>query len=117
MKIMHDSWRRASLNSFRILDAPTPAYISTKSEPLAKRNGTPASTDQHSVRNLVEWVGIVVGALVVAFTLAVNLARGQPIASVAAALVIAFVLYRFWVRAGRPRGIADIVSEAEHFEP
>ena len=27
---------------------------------------SPASSDQHSVRNLVEWVGIVVGALVVA---------------------------------------------------
>jgi len=57
------------------------------------------------------------GALVVAFTLAVNLARGRPIVSVAAALVIAFALHRFWVRAGRPRGIADVVSEAEHHEP
>ena len=36
-------WRRASLNSLRTRDAPTPAYISTNSEPLAEMNGTPAS--------------------------------------------------------------------------
>ena len=40
---MHDGWRRASLKRRRTRDAPTPAYISTKSEPLANRNGTPAS--------------------------------------------------------------------------
>jgi amino acid transporter len=54
------------------------------------------------------------GALVVAFTLAVNLGRGEPLASVAAALLIAGALYMLWVRAGRPRGIAGVVSEAEH---
>ena len=43
MKMMQDLWRRASLNSRRTRAAPTPAYISTKSEPLANRNGTPAS--------------------------------------------------------------------------
>ena len=43
MKMMHDLWRRASLNSLRTREAPTPAYISTKSEPLAEMNGTPAS--------------------------------------------------------------------------
>ena len=43
MKMMQDWWRRASLNRRRTRAAPTPAYISTKSEPLAKRNGTPAS--------------------------------------------------------------------------
>lgn len=46
------------------------------------------------------------GAAVVAFTLAVNLSRGTPIFSLAAALAIALVLYVAWVRAGRPRGIA-----------
>ena len=56
------------------------------------------------------------GAIVVAFTLVANLARGQPIASVVAALIIAFGLYRLWVRAGRPRGIADVISQAEHLE-
>ena len=54
-----------------------------------------------------------VGAVVVAFTLAVNLSRGDPIASLAAALIIAAVLYRLWVRAGRPRGIATAVVEGE----
>jgi hypothetical protein len=39
--------------------------------------------------------------------------RGDPIASLAAASLIAFVLYRFWVRVGRPRGIAEAVVEAE----
>jgi hypothetical protein len=53
------------------------------------------------------------GAAIVAFTLAVNFGRGDPIASLAAALLIAFVLYRLWVRAGRPRGIAQAVVEAE----
>jgi amino acid transporter len=53
------------------------------------------------------------GALVVAFTLVVNLARGRPIASVIAALLIAATLHRLWTRAGRPRGIADVVSQAE----
>ncbi len=43
MKMMHEGCFAASLNSRRTRDAPTPAYISTKSEPLAKRNGTPAS--------------------------------------------------------------------------
>ena len=43
MKTMHFSWRAASLNSRRTRAAPTPAYISTKSAPLANRNGTPAS--------------------------------------------------------------------------
>jgi hypothetical protein len=53
------------------------------------------------------------GALVVAFTLAINLSRGNPIASVAAALLIALLLYVLWTRAGRPRGIAQAVVEAE----
>lgn len=55
----------------------------------------------------------VVGAAAVAFTLAVNLARGEPIASLAAALLIAALLYAMWVRAGRPRGIRNIAAEAE----
>ncbi|HEX4731962.1 MAG TPA: amino acid permease [Solirubrobacterales bacterium] len=53
------------------------------------------------------------GAVVVTFTLAINLSRGDPIASLAASLAIAGVLYRMWIRAGRPRGIATAVSEAE----
>jgi hypothetical protein len=53
------------------------------------------------------------GVVVVAFTLAINLSRGDPIASLVASLAIAAVLYRMWIRAGRPRGIAGAVSEAE----
>ena len=53
------------------------------------------------------------GALVVAFTLAVNLGRGHPAISVFAALVIAAALHRLWARAGRPRGISEVVSQAE----
>lgn len=53
------------------------------------------------------------GAAVVAFTLVINLARGLPIASLAAAALVAGLLYAIWVRAGRPRGIADVAAEAE----
>ncbi len=53
------------------------------------------------------------GAIVVAFTLAVNLSRGDPIVSLGAALIIAAGLWAAWVRAGRPRGIAQAVVEAE----
>ncbi len=54
-----------------------------------------------------------VGAVVVAFTLVVNLARGLPLVSLAAALLVAGVLYRTWVRAGRPGGIRDLAAQAE----
>jgi hypothetical protein len=53
------------------------------------------------------------GAGAVALTLAFNLARGYPVVSMAAALAIAFALYRLWVRDGRPRGISGAVVEAE----
>ncbi|WP_345408205.1 APC family permease [Amycolatopsis samaneae] len=56
----------------------------------------------------------VVGALAVGFTLAVNLTRGDPIISIAAALLIAAGLYGLWVRSGRPRGIRNVAAEAEH---
>jgi hypothetical protein len=49
----------------------------------------------------------------VAFTLAVNLARGLPIVSLAAALLVAAVLHRTWTKAGRPRGIGNLAAEAE----
>jgi hypothetical protein len=52
-----------------------------------------------------------VALVAVAFTLAVNLGRGYPLASLAAAMLIAGALYALWVRAGRPRGVA----EAERF--
>ncbi|MEY9837840.1 hypothetical protein [Streptacidiphilus sp. EB103A] len=64
-------------------------------------------------RNWGHLVVNTVGAVAVAFVLVVNLLRGEPIASLAAALLIAGVLYRMWVKAGRPRGIRDATAEAE----
>lgn len=54
-----------------------------------------------------------VGALTVAFTLVVNLARGLPVVSLAAALLTAAVLHRIWVRAGKPAGIRNLAADAE----
>jgi hypothetical protein len=48
------------------------------------------------------------GTLLVGFTLAVNLLRGYPLVSFAAALLIAGTFYWLWVRAGRPRGVSQI---------
>lgn len=53
------------------------------------------------------------GAAAVAFTLVVNLARGYPLIAIAGTVVVAGVLYRRWVRAGRPRGIDAIERQAE----
>ncbi len=53
------------------------------------------------------------GAAAVAFTLAVNLARGYPLLSLVAMLVIAAALQRLWVRAGRPAGIEEVERLAE----
>jgi hypothetical protein len=57
-----------------------------------------------------------IGAAAVGFTLVVNLTRGDPIISIAAALLIAAGLYTLWVRSGRPRGIRNIAAEAERKE-
>jgi hypothetical protein len=51
-----------------------------------------------------------VGAAVVAFTLAINLARGLPLVSLGAALLVALALQRIWVRAGRPGGVRQLAS-------
>jgi hypothetical protein len=53
------------------------------------------------------------GAVVVAFTLLMNLARGWPLISLGAAALIAGGLYGVWVRTGRPQGIAAVVQRAE----
>lgn len=53
------------------------------------------------------------GAVVVAFTLVVNLARGWPLVSLGAAMLIAGALYWRWIRAGRPLGISAVVQRAE----
>lgn len=55
----------------------------------------------------------VVGALVVVFTLAVNLRRGYPIASLGASVAVAGAFFWLWVRQGRPRGIAQVELEME----
>jgi hypothetical protein len=53
------------------------------------------------------------GAVAVAFTLAVNLARGYPLIAIAGTLLVAALLHWRWVRAGRPRGIESVEREAE----
>lgn len=56
----------------------------------------------------------VVGAAIVAFTLVVNLARGWPVVSLVATLIIAGGLRALWIRAGRPEGIRSIESIRDH---
>ncbi len=53
------------------------------------------------------------GAISVAFTLAVNLGRGYPLLSLAATGLIALGLYLAWSGAGRPTGVEDIERIAE----
>ena len=58
-------------------------------------------------------VASIMGTLGVSLTLAVNVARGYPIVSLVAALSIAATLRALWVRAGRPRGVAEAERLAE----
>jgi hypothetical protein len=53
------------------------------------------------------------GAIVVAFTLLVNLARGYPLLALGGTVFVAGILYLRWVRAGRPSGMEAIEREAE----
>jgi hypothetical protein len=55
----------------------------------------------------------VIAAVVVAFTLVVNLARGYPLISIAGTILIGGFLWHRWVRAGRPRGIEAVERTAE----
>ncbi|MEU5941852.1 hypothetical protein ABZ807_22310 [Micromonospora sp. NPDC047548] len=64
-------------------------------------------------RRPVQLAVSLVGAVGVALTLVVNLARGYPIASLAAALLVGGVFYGLWVRAGRPRGVRGVAAEAD----
>ncbi|HVV21059.1 MAG TPA: hypothetical protein VHF06_16605 [Pseudonocardiaceae bacterium] len=52
-----------------------------------------------------------VGVAAVFSTLAVDLGRGEPIASLAAALAVAAWLFGLWVRARRPRGIRNVAAD------
>jgi hypothetical protein len=56
------------------------------------------------------------GAVSVAFTLAVNLGRGFPVLSLVATALIAAGLYLLWRRAGRPTGVQEIERLAESGE-
>jgi hypothetical protein len=55
----------------------------------------------------------VAGGVAVAFTLVVDLSRLYPIVSLVAAIGLGAALYALWVSAGRPRGIASSLAEAE----
>jgi amino acid transporter len=55
----------------------------------------------------------VIGTLIVAFVLMINLARGLPIISLGASVLVAAGLYALWVKKGRPRGISDADTEEE----
>lgn len=57
-----------------------------------------------------------IGTLVVFFVLVINLLRGYPLVSLSASLLIAFVLYRLWVRSGRPRGVSKAAAKAHTTE-
>ncbi|WNM26737.1 hypothetical protein RN607_11095 [Demequina capsici] len=60
------------------------------------------------------WVVLnVIAAITVAFTLVMNLTRPAALGSLFATAVASAVLYSAWVRAGRPRGAAHAVAEAE----
>lgn len=54
----------------------------------------------------------VLGVVPVLFVLVLNLRRGDPLAAIGAALLIAGLLHRRWVRAGRPGGVARVVVDA-----
>jgi hypothetical protein len=54
-----------------------------------------------------------IAAVVVAFTLIVNLARGYPLISIAGTILVGLFLQYRWIRAGRPRGIEAVEREAE----
>jgi hypothetical protein len=53
------------------------------------------------------------GAIAVAFTLVVNLARGYPLLAIGGTALVAAGLHWRWVRAGRPRGVEEIEQAAE----
>jgi amino acid transporter len=56
----------------------------------------------------------VIGSVLVASTILINLRRGYPIVSIAAAGLIDLSLYVLWARQGRPRGVAMAEEAMEH---
>ncbi|WP_430867914.1 amino acid permease [Demequina aurantiaca] len=55
----------------------------------------------------------IVGMVAVGFTLLMNLLRPAALVSLGATVLVGGALYVAWVRAGRPRGTAHAVAEAE----
>ncbi|MFC6129377.1 amino acid permease [Mycolicibacterium llatzerense] len=53
------------------------------------------------------------GVIVVFFVLVINLGRGYPVVSLVATVLVAAVLWRLWIKAGRPRGIREVEAMAE----
>ena len=64
-------------------------------------------------RALLSLAASLLGALVVAFTLAVDATRLDADISLSVTLLLAAGLYLAWARAGRPRGIARAEAESE----
>jgi hypothetical protein len=67
----------------------------------------------HKDHRLLSFLVNGAGAVVVAFTLLLNLARGWPLISLGAALLIAGILSALWRRAGRPQGITHTLQQGE----
>ncbi len=70
----------------------------------------------HFSRRQRAWLLLAVNltaAVVVAFTLIVNLARGYPLIAIAGTVLVAGILHWRWIRAGRPRGIETVERSAE----
>jgi hypothetical protein len=55
----------------------------------------------------------VFATIAVGFTLIINLGRGYPLVSFLATALIAYFLYRQWVRAGRPAGVEELEQHAD----
>jgi hypothetical protein len=74
-----------------------------------------ASMTRFFHRDRRPWLTVVSvsGGLAVGLTLGADFARGYPIVSFMAACMIAAILYVLWVRAGRPRGVAQAEQAAE----
>jgi hypothetical protein len=58
----------------------------------------------------------VLATIAVAFTLAINLGRGWPIIALIATFLTGYVLYRLWVKAGRPAGVEDVEKHQDPFD-
>ncbi len=67
-----------------------------------------AALNRRDGRRGAMWVNLA-GLVPVGFVFALNVVRLDPLASLAAASLVALVLWRRWVRAGRPGGVAGVV--------